>query len=105
MAKTHAGTRTKTGARTRPTISATDAAKTFGRLVDRVREERAVYVIERGGAPVAQIGPVSTAPCTLADLAELLRSRGRLDEEYLREVEAGLKAWNKPSVPRDQWTS
>ena len=105
MVKTHPGKRRHTDSRAKPTISATDAAKTFGRLVDRVREERAVYVIERGGAPVAQIGPVSTAPCTLADLAKLLRSRGRLDEEYLREVEAGLKVWNKPSVPRDPWKS
>jgi hypothetical protein len=48
---------------------------------------------------------VSTSSCTLADLAALLRSRERLDEQYLQEVEAGLKAWNKPSVPRDQWTS
>jgi antitoxin (DNA-binding transcriptional repressor) of toxin-antitoxin stability system len=105
MTKTHPGKKGHTGSRAKPTISATDAAKTFGRLVDRVREERAVYVIERGGTPVAQIGPVSTSSCTLADLAALLRSRERLDEQYLREVEAGLKAWNKPSVPRDQWTS
>ena len=91
--------------RTRPTISATDAAKTFGGLVDRVREERAVYVIERGGTPVAQIGPVPTASCTVAEFVALLRTRERLDEGYLREVEAGLKAWNKPSVPRNRWTS
>ena len=93
------------GSRTTPTISATDAAKMFGRLVHRVREEHAVYVIERGGRAVAQIGPVSMASCTLADLVELLRGRQPFDEQYLREVEAGLKAWNKPSVPRDRWTS
>ncbi len=91
--------------RTRPTISATDAAKTFGGLVDRVREERAVYVIERGGTPVAEIGPVAAASCTFADLVEVLRTRSPLDKRYLREVEAGVKAWNKPSVPRDRWTS
>lgn len=91
--------------RARPTISATDAAKTFGRLVDRVREERAVYVIERGGTPVAEIGPVAAASCTMADLVGVLRARAPLDEAYLREVESGVKAWNKPSVPRDQWTS
>ena len=93
------------GSRARPTISATEAAKTFGRLVDRVREERAVYVIERGGTPVAEIGPVASASCTVADLVEVLRRRPPLDKGYLREVEAGVKAWNKPSVPRDRWTS
>ena len=39
-------------------VTATDAAKNFGAIVDRVREDRAVYVVERGGTPVAQIGPV-----------------------------------------------
>jgi len=105
MAERRSGKVARKSPRARPTISATDAAKTFGRLVDRVREERAVYVIERGGTPVAEIGPVAAASCTVADLVEVLRTRPRLDKGYLREVAAGVKAWNKPSVPRDRWTS
>lgn len=89
----------------RQTISATDAAKTFGGLVDRVREERAVYIIERAGTPVARIGPVETSRCTVADLVALLRTGPRLEETYLREVERGVDAWNRPAVPRDRWTS
>jgi hypothetical protein len=73
--------------------------------VDRVREERAVYVIERGGVPVAEIAPVSGSRCTLADLMELLRSAGRLDEAYLRSVERAVKAANTPAIPRDAWRS
>lgn len=91
-------------ARKRPIISATDAAKTFGRLVDRVREERATFIVERGGVPVAQIGPVASR-CTLGDLAELLRTVGPVDEEYLRAVEAGIRRANKPAVPRNPWKS
>jgi antitoxin (DNA-binding transcriptional repressor) of toxin-antitoxin stability system len=105
MTETRSVKATRSGSRARPTISATDAAKTFGRLVDRVREERAVYVIERGGTPVAEIGPVAAASCTLADLVEVLRTRSPLDKAYLREVGSGVKAWNKPAVPRDRWTS
>lgn len=89
----------------RPIISATDAAKTFGRLVDRVREERAVYIVERGGVPVAQIGPVASTRCTLADLADLLRTAGPVGEEYLKAVAAGIRRGNKPAVPRNPWTS
>jgi antitoxin (DNA-binding transcriptional repressor) of toxin-antitoxin stability system len=92
-------------ARKRPFISATEAAKTFGRLVDRVREERAIYIVERGGKPVAQIGPVSEGRCTLADFVELLRTLGPVDEEYLRAVEAGVRRGNKPAVPRNPWKS
>ena len=105
MTEKRSGKVARKSPRARPTISATDAAKTFGRLVDRVREEHAVYVIERGGTPVAQIGPVPMASCTVADFVDLLRARPPLDKGYLREVEAGVKAWNKPSVPRDRWTS
>lgn len=89
----------------RPIISATEAAKTFGRVVDRVREERATFVVERGGVPVAQIGPVASTRCTLRDLTTVLRSVPRADEAYLRAVEAGVRRSNKPAVPRNPWKS
>ena len=84
-------------------IAATEAAKTFGRLVDRVREERATYVIERGGKPVAQIGPVETRGCTLSELAEFLRSQPKMDEAVLRSIENGIARFNRPAVPKDPW--
>ncbi len=84
-------------------IPATRAAKTFGRLVDTVRETRAVYVVERGGRPVAQIGPVESRDCTVADLVSLLRSRDEPGADFRREVKAGIKAGNKRAVPADPW--
>ena len=85
-------------------IAATDAAKNFGRLVDRVREEGATYVIERHGRPVAQIGPVKTEePKTLRDLVEYLNVAPKLDEEVLRYIEEGIAIYNKPEVPRNRW--
>ena len=84
-------------------ISATLAAKNFGRLVDRVREEGATYVIERGGTPVAQIGPVERRTSTIADLIEFARTAPHVDEENLRDVEAAVKRHNKPRVPKDPW--
>ena len=86
-------------------ISATAAAKNFGRLVDRVREEGAVYVIERAGRPVAEIGPAAARACTVRDFVAFLRSRRRVDEAYLREVEAGVARLNRPAVPEDRWES
>lgn len=85
-------------------IAATDAAKNFGGLVDRVREEGATYVIERHGRPVAQIGPVSSAePKTLRNLVDMLRTSPRLDEETLRYIEEGVAASNRPEVPQNPW--
>jgi prevent-host-death family protein len=86
-------------------IAATDAAKNFGRLVDRVREEGATYVIERHGTPVAQIGPVTPAPemKTLGALFEYMRTAPKLDEEVLRYIEEGIAIYNKPEVPKNHW--
>jgi antitoxin (DNA-binding transcriptional repressor) of toxin-antitoxin stability system len=84
-------------------IAATEAAKTFGRLVNRVREERATYIIERSGTPVAQIGPVEPKIATMRDLAEFFRTAPRLDEETLRYIEAGMAMFNRPTVPKNPW--
>jgi antitoxin (DNA-binding transcriptional repressor) of toxin-antitoxin stability system len=84
-------------------IAATEAAKTFGRLVDRVREERATYIIERSGKPVAQIGPVEPKIATMRDLVAFLRDMPRADEDYLRAVEEGMAMFNKPRVPKNPW--
>jgi hypothetical protein len=84
-------------------VAATQAAKTFGHLVDTVRETRAVYVIERGGRAVAQIGPVERRSCTVADLVALLKSSSVGDTTFGREVTAGVRAANKPAVPADPW--
>jgi prevent-host-death family protein len=85
-------------------VAATDAAKNFGRLVDRVREEDVTYVIERHGRPVAQIGPVETAePKTLRGLVEFMRTAPKLDEETLRYIEEGIEIYNRPEVPKNPW--
>jgi len=88
----------------RRSVSATDAAKTFGRLVDRVREEQATYVIERGGVPVARIGPVGERRvATIRDLRALLALRGRAGDDYLQAVEDAAGRHNKPRVRRNPW--
>lgn len=85
-------------------IAATDAAKNFGQLVDRVREQGATYVIERHGRPVAQIGPVdSPQRKTLRNLVEAIQAAPKLDEEVLRYIEEGIAIYNRPEVPKNRW--
>jgi len=85
-------------------VAATDAAKNFGRLVDRVREAGATYVIERHGRPVAQIGPVKTEePKTLRNLIDAIQAAPKLDEEVLRYIEEGIAIYNRPEVPPNRW--
>ena len=85
------------------TIAATEAAKTFGRVVDRVREEHAVYVVERGGTPVARIGPIEAKAFTMRDFKAMLAAMPPASDEYLRRVEAVIVRANKPRVPRNPW--
>ena len=86
-------------------VSASDAAKNFGALVNRVREERATYVVERAGIPVVQIVPVDARQARVADLITALRSGPKPDKAYLRDVERGVAFLNKPALPGDPWAS
>ena len=86
-------------------VSATEAAKKFGEVLARVREERAVYVVERRGKPVARIVPVEDLVFTLADFVELVRATAdpSAGPEYARAVEEGIAFFNRPEVPKSPW--
>ena len=84
-------------------ISATEAAKNFGRLVDRVREEHATYIVERGGKPVAQIGPAAGQSFSMADFKALVRRLPSGGSEYLDVVERVAARHNRPRVRRNPW--
>ena len=84
-------------------MSATEAAKSFGRLVDRVREEHATYVIERGGKAVARIAPIERASFTMADFKRLIAALPHADEEYLTATERTTAQRNRPRKRRNPW--
>ncbi len=86
-------------------VSATEAAKNFGEVLARVREDGAVYVVERRGKPVAQIGPVEEKAFTGADFVELVRSTSdpSAGPEYARAVEEGIAFLNRAEVPKSPW--
>ena len=91
------------GRATGRTVTATEAAKNFGAIVDRVREDRVVYTVERSGKPVAQIGPVASRRFSVRDFVELLESAPKADEEFRQAVEDGIKLFNRPTVPKSRW--
>lgn len=71
----------------RRSIAATEAAKGFGALVDRVRESRQVYQVESRGQVVAEIGPPRIA-FTLADLRTLIARGRRAPMELIDAIDA-----------------
>jgi antitoxin (DNA-binding transcriptional repressor) of toxin-antitoxin stability system len=99
MRTTRKNVRPATGSR----VSATEAAKNFGQLVDRVREERTIYTIERGGKAVARITPVEREAFTLADLKTLLAALPRAHDAYLQAVEGAATARHRPRTRRNPW--
>ena len=84
-------------------VSATEAAKNFGRIVDRVRETRATYVVERGGTPTARIAPIERDRFTMSDFKDLVSRLPRADADYLDSVARVSAAHNKPRVRRNPW--
>ncbi len=68
-------------------ISVTEAARIFSDLMNRVRYRGESFVVERGGKPICEIIPANPPRFSGAQLANLLRSLPKPDEEYLAIVE------------------
>jgi predicted Rossmann-fold nucleotide-binding protein len=79
------------------TVTATEAARNFGRLVDTVRESRADIIVERGGVGVMRRAAGGAARSS--------SSQSGGTDDLGREVEVGRALTNRPEVPRDPWAS
>jgi len=82
-------------------ISATAAARSFSELMNRVRYRGESFVVERGGKPICEILPARPAKFSGAELATLLRSLPKPDEEYLAVVEEVVT--KQPTVAESGW--
>lgn len=83
------------------TLSATQAARTFSDLLNRVRYRGEAFVIERGGEPVCEISPVKPPRFTGADLAALLRSLPKPDAGFWDAVEEATR--QETGIPESAW--
>jgi len=82
-----------------PRLSATDAARSFSELLNRVLDGEEIE-ITRAGAPVAVIGPPRARFLSAERFRELVASAPRVDDEFAvdlaairREVEAPREPW------------
>jgi antitoxin (DNA-binding transcriptional repressor) of toxin-antitoxin stability system len=83
------------------TVSATEAARRFSDLINRASYQGETFVIERGGKPICQIGPLAEKRCTGADLIELFARLPRPDDEYLDAVEEIIR--NQEPIGPSPW--
>ena len=82
-------------------ISATETTRRFSEMMNRVRYRGESFVVERGGKPVCEILPARPTRFSGRELADLLRSLPKPDEEYLALVEQ-LSA-KQPTVAESRW--
>ena len=82
-------------------LSATEAARNFSELLNRVRYRGERFVIVRGGAAIGELRPAEPVRFTGRDLVALLRSLPPVDDGYLDAVEEFAR--NQPQVPENQW--
>ena len=85
-------------------ISATQAARRFSDLINRVLYRGEEFIIERGGEPVCRLAPVRPRRFTLADMVKLLRSVPKPDSGYWDDLEK-IQREQKPRVPKSRWES
>src|SRR4030095_16988951 len=101
------GTKTKPRVHTtysvkgRRVISATEAARSFSELLDRVCYRGETFVIERGGEPVCEISHVKPMRFTGADFLTLLHSLPKPDPAFWNAVETATR--QEPAVPESPW--
>ncbi len=82
-------------------LTATEAARSFSDLVNRVLYRGEVFVIERGGQPVCRIVPAGPVKFTLRDLAGLLKTIPKPDPGFWDAVEKANR--NQPPLPESPW--
>lgn len=82
-------------------ISATEAARSFSELMNRIRYRGESFVVERGGKRVCEIVPVVPQHFSGRQLAELLRTLPKPDETYLTLLEQ--LASKQPRVAESRW--
>jgi prevent-host-death family protein len=82
-------------------LSATEAARNFSDLVNRVLYRGEVFVIERGGQPVCRIVPAGPRKFTLRDWVQLLKTIPKPDPGYWDAV-ADVRR-KQPPLPDSPW--
>lgn len=83
-------------------VSATEAARTFSDILNRIRYRAEEFVVERAGEPVCRMSPAAPAKLlSLRDLASLLREIPKPDADYAADVRRATRGQGR--APRSPW--
>ena len=82
-------------------LSATQAARRFSDLLNRVVYRGERFLIERGGRTICRIEPAAPATCSLDELVRLLETAPKPDEGFWEDV-AEIQS-SQPSAEESRW--
>jgi prevent-host-death family protein len=82
-------------------ISATEAARSFSELLNRVRDGGEEFIVERGGQPICRIVPARPVRATIADFVRFLQEGPKPDPAYWDDVQEAIN--NQGTVPESRW--
>jgi antitoxin (DNA-binding transcriptional repressor) of toxin-antitoxin stability system len=83
-------------------VSATQAARNFSDLLNRIRYRGEEFVVERGGEPVCRMSPAAPPQrVTFRDLASLLREAPQVDPGFAADLRRVVRRQGR--VPRTTW--
>ena len=109
--KTRARTKTPVRAKSRGTakapgtaknlITATEAARKFSEILNRVAYKGESFVVERSGRPVCEIRPAEEEGISTQELVEILKSGPHPDKGYFDILEEITR--NQPTVAPSPW--
>ena len=84
-------------------VSATQAARSFSELLDRICYRGESFVIERGGELVCEMSRVKPPHFTGADFFSLIRSLPKPDRRFWDAVKEATR--QRRTVPKSPWES
>ena len=83
-------------------VSATEAARSFSDLLNRIRYRGEEFVVERAGEPICRMTPAApTKALSLRELAALLREVPKADAGFASDVRRAARGQGR--LPRSPW--
>jgi antitoxin (DNA-binding transcriptional repressor) of toxin-antitoxin stability system len=82
-------------------VTATEAARKFSEILNRVAYKGETFIAERSGRPICEISPTEKEGVSTQELVEILRSSPRPDKGYFKILEKITR--NQPPVAPSPW--
>jgi antitoxin (DNA-binding transcriptional repressor) of toxin-antitoxin stability system len=82
-------------------VTATEAARKFSEILNRVAYKGESFIVKRSGHPICEISPAPNNEFTASDFAEMIRSAPRPDDQFFDDVEEVIK--NRQPVAPSRW--